>query len=75
MPRAIKPDKAVKSAVKAGWPAKVRRRDGTLVVFDVARIEAAVGAGRPRGGFRRPRYAGDSGQGRCRRTGAQGCAR
>jgi len=26
----------------AGWPAKVRRRDGTLVSFDVARIEAAV---------------------------------
>ena len=26
-----------------GWPAKVRRRDGTLVPFDVKRIEAAVG--------------------------------
>src|SRR4029450_4402024 len=24
------------------WPATVRRRDGTLVPFDVARIEAAV---------------------------------
>ena len=26
----------------AGWPAKVRRRDGTLVPFDIARIESAV---------------------------------
>ena len=42
MPRAIKPDKAVKSAVTAGWPAKVRRRDGTLVPFDITRIESAV---------------------------------
>ena len=32
----------MKSAATAGWPAKVRRRDGTLVPFDVARIEAAV---------------------------------
>src|SRR5271166_2343668 len=32
----------MKSASKAGWPAKVRRRDGTLVPFDVRRIEAAV---------------------------------
>ena len=41
----------MKSATTAGWPAKVRRRDGTLVPFDIARIEAAVGAGRPRGGL------------------------
>src|SRR5690349_22549173 len=26
----------------AGWPTKVRRRDGTLVPFDVARIETAI---------------------------------
>ena len=32
----------MKSATTAGWPAKVRRRDGTLVAFDVTRIEAAV---------------------------------
>ena len=32
----------MKSATTAGWPAKVRRRDGTLVPFDVTRIEAAV---------------------------------
>jgi len=32
----------MKSASKAGWPAKVRRRDGTFVPFDVRRIEAAV---------------------------------
>ena len=32
----------MKSAT-AGWPAKIRRRDGTLVPFDVKRIEAAVG--------------------------------
>ena len=32
----------MKSATTAGWPAKVRRRDGTLVPFDIARIEAAV---------------------------------
>jgi ribonucleoside-diphosphate reductase alpha chain len=32
----------MKSAVTAGWPAKVRRRDGTLVPFDIARIEAAI---------------------------------
>ena len=32
----------MKSAMTAGWPTKVRRRDGTLVPFDVARIEAAV---------------------------------
>jgi ribonucleoside-diphosphate reductase alpha chain len=32
----------MKSAAMAGWPAKVRRRDGTLVSFDVTRIEAAV---------------------------------
>jgi ribonucleoside-diphosphate reductase alpha chain len=28
--------------VMAGWPAKVRRRDGTLVPFDIARIQAAI---------------------------------
>ena len=33
----------MKSATTAGWPAKVRRRDGTLVPFDAKRIEAAVG--------------------------------
>ena len=33
----------MKSAAMARWPAKVRRRDGTLVPFDVKRIEAAVG--------------------------------
>ncbi len=33
----------MKSAAMAGWPTTVRRRDGTLMVFDVARIEAAVG--------------------------------
>ena len=33
----------MKSATTAGWPAKIRRRDGTLVPFDVKRIEAAVG--------------------------------
>ncbi|WP_234815220.1 adenosylcobalamin-dependent ribonucleoside-diphosphate reductase [Mycolicibacterium duvalii] len=27
---------------KRGWPAQVRRRDGTLVPFDVGRIESAV---------------------------------
>ena len=32
----------MKSAVTAGWPAKVRRRDGTPVPFDITRIEAAV---------------------------------
>ena len=32
----------MKSATTAGWPAKVRRRDGTLAPFDIARIEAAV---------------------------------
>ncbi|MCI4674147.1 adenosylcobalamin-dependent ribonucleoside-diphosphate reductase [Candidatus Mycolicibacterium alkanivorans] len=32
----------MKSATTAGWPAKVRRRDGTLVPFDVARIETAI---------------------------------
>ena len=32
----------MKSATTAGWPAKVRRRDGTLVSFDIARIETAV---------------------------------
>src|SRR5271166_4935597 len=32
----------MKSASMAGWPAKVRRRDATLVPFDVRRIEAAV---------------------------------
>jgi ribonucleoside-diphosphate reductase alpha chain len=32
----------MKSAVTSGWPAKVRRRDGTLVPFDIARIEAAI---------------------------------
>jgi len=32
----------MKSASMTGWPAKVRRRDGTLVPFDVRRIEAAV---------------------------------
>jgi ribonucleoside-diphosphate reductase alpha chain len=26
----------------AGWPAKVQRRDGTLVPFNIARIEAAI---------------------------------
>ncbi|MCV7260856.1 adenosylcobalamin-dependent ribonucleoside-diphosphate reductase [Mycobacterium shimoidei] len=31
----------MKSAT-AGWPAKVRRRDGTLVPFDIVRIEGAV---------------------------------
>jgi ribonucleoside-diphosphate reductase alpha chain len=30
------------SAVTSGWPAKVKRRDGTLVPFDVTRIEAAI---------------------------------
>ena len=30
------------SAVTSGWPAKVRRRDGTLVPFDIARIETAI---------------------------------
>lgn len=29
-------------SVGVSWPAKVRRRDGTLVPFDIARIEAAV---------------------------------
>ena len=33
----------MKSATTAGWPAKIRCRDGTLVPFDVKRIEAAVG--------------------------------
>ena len=32
----------MKSATTVGCPAKVRRRDGTLVRFDIARIEAAV---------------------------------
>ena len=32
----------MRSAAVARWPAKVRRRDGTLVPFDVTRIEAAV---------------------------------
>lgn len=32
----------MKSATTAGWPAKVRRQDGTLVLFDIGRIEAAV---------------------------------
>ncbi len=32
----------MKSATTAGWPAKVRCRDGTLLPFDVRRIEAAV---------------------------------
>ena len=32
----------MRSTTAAGWPAKVRRRDGTLVPFDVSRIEAAV---------------------------------
>lgn len=32
----------MKSVAKPGWPAKVQRRDGTLVPFDVTRIEAAV---------------------------------
>jgi ribonucleoside-diphosphate reductase alpha chain len=32
----------MKSTATAGWPAKVRRRDGTLVPFDVRRIEGAV---------------------------------
>ena len=32
----------MKSAVTSGWPAKVQRRDGTLVPFDIARIEAAI---------------------------------
>lgn len=33
----------MKSAAMVQWPAQVRRRDGTLVPFDVKRIEAAVG--------------------------------
>lgn len=33
----------MKSATANGWPTRVRRRDGTLVAFDLARIEAAVG--------------------------------
>ena len=32
----------MKSATTARWPTKVRRRDGTLAPFDIARIEAAV---------------------------------
>ena len=32
----------MKSATMARWPAKVRRRDGTLAPFDITRIEAAV---------------------------------
>ena len=32
----------MKSAAIPTWPAKVRRRDGTLAPFDVTRIEAAV---------------------------------
>jgi len=32
----------MKSETTAGWPAKVQRRDGTLVPFDVTRIEAAI---------------------------------
>jgi ribonucleoside-diphosphate reductase alpha chain len=32
----------MKSAAMTGWPAKVRRRDGTLVAFDVARIQTAI---------------------------------
>ena len=32
----------MKSATTAGWPAKVRRRDGALGPFDIRRIEAAV---------------------------------
>ncbi len=30
------------SAIRSGWPAKVQRRDGTLVPFDIARIQAAI---------------------------------
>lgn len=32
----------MKSAAMSRWPAKVRRRDGTVVPFDITRIEAAV---------------------------------
>jgi ribonucleoside-diphosphate reductase alpha chain len=32
----------MKSAAMAGWPAKVQRRDGTLVPFDITRIETAI---------------------------------
>lgn len=48
----------VGTARSARWPSNVRRRDGRLVPFDVARIETAIGRAAREAGHRDPRLPG-----------------